>query len=131
MLIFIPQMIKSLGDFSNMTVGLLTMIPYSCGAVTMVVWEHISDRMNERRWNLFIASVLSTVGLVIAGITMGTWWALVGMSIAAMGFYGSKGSFFTMPPKCFLVAPRLRQASPGSTRSPVSEVSSDLGMSAL
>jgi hypothetical protein len=29
-----------------------------------------------------------TIGLVIAGITMGTWWALVGMSIAAMGFYG-------------------------------------------
>jgi len=26
------------------------------------------------------------VGLVIAGMTMGTWWALVGMSIAAMGF---------------------------------------------
>ena len=31
-------------------------------------------------------------------MTMGTWWALVGMSIAAMGFYGSKGPFFAMPP---------------------------------
>src|SRR6516162_9501253 len=30
MLIFIPQMIKSLGDYSNMTVGWLTMIPYTC-----------------------------------------------------------------------------------------------------
>jgi site-specific recombinase XerD len=48
----------------------------------------ISDRMNERRWNLFIACVFSTVGLAIAGVTMGTWWALLGMSIAAMGFYG-------------------------------------------
>src|SRR6202140_2021676 len=28
MLIFIPQMIKSMGNFSNMTVGWLTMIPY-------------------------------------------------------------------------------------------------------
>ena len=98
MLIFIPQMIKSLGDFSNMTVGWLTMIPYTCGAIAMVVWGRISDRMNERRWNLFIGCVFSTVGLVIAGMTMGTWWALVGMSIAAMGFYGSKGPFFAMPP---------------------------------
>jgi MFS transporter, ACS family, tartrate transporter len=98
MLIFIPQMIKSLGSYSNMTVGWLTMIPYLCGAVAMVVWGRISDRMNERRWNLFFGCVLSTVGLVIAGLTMGTWWALVGMSIAAMGFYGSKGPFFAMPP---------------------------------
>src|ERR1700736_892106 len=98
MLIFIPQMIKSLGDYSNMTVGWLTMIPYICGAIAMVVWGRISDRMNERRWNLFIGCVFSTVGLVIAGMTMGTWWALVGMSIAAMGFYGSKGPFFSTPP---------------------------------
>jgi MFS transporter, ACS family, tartrate transporter len=98
MLLFIPQIIKSLGDYSNMTVGWLTMIPYTCGAVAMVVWGRISDRMNERRWNLFIGCVFSFVGLVIAGKTMGTWWALAGMSIAAMGFYGSKGPFFAMPP---------------------------------
>jgi ACS family tartrate transporter-like MFS transporter len=98
MLYFIPQMIKSLGNYSNMTVGWLTMIPYVCGAIAMVVWGRISDRMNERRWNLFVGCVFSTVGLVIAGMTMGTWWALVGMSIAAMGFYGSKGPFFAMPP---------------------------------
>jgi ACS family tartrate transporter-like MFS transporter len=98
MLIFVPQMIKSLGNYSNMTVGWLTMIPYISGAIAMVVWGRISDRMNERRWNLFVACVFSTVGLLIAGLTMGTWWALVGMSIATMGFYGSKGPFFAMPP---------------------------------
>jgi ACS family tartrate transporter-like MFS transporter len=54
--------------------------------------------MNERRWNLLLACVLSTGGLVMAGLTMGTWWAMVGMSLAAMGFYGSKGPFFAMPP---------------------------------
>ena len=98
MLIFIPQIIKSLGNYSNMTIGWLTMIPYICGAIAMVIWGRMSDRMNERRWNLFVACLFSTVGLVIAGMTMGTWWALVGMSIAAMGFYGSKGPFFAMPP---------------------------------
>ena len=106
MLFFIPQIIKSLGNYSNMTVGWLTMIPYICGAIAMVIWGRISDVMNERRWNLFIACVFSTIGLVIAGATMGTWWALVGMSIAAMGFYGSKGPFFAMPPM-FLSGPAL------------------------
>jgi ACS family tartrate transporter-like MFS transporter len=97
MLIFIPQIIKSLGNFSNMTVGWLTMVPYLCGGIAMIVWGRISDRMHERRWNLLAACIVSTAGLVLAGITMGTWWALVGMSIAAVGFYGSKGPFWAMP----------------------------------
>jgi MFS transporter, ACS family, tartrate transporter len=98
MLIFVPQIIKSLGNYSNMTVGWLTMIPYITGAIAMVLWGRLSDRMNERRWNLFVACGVSAVGLAIAGMTMGTWWALVGLSIATMGFYGSKGPFFAMPP---------------------------------
>jgi ACS family tartrate transporter-like MFS transporter len=98
MLFFIPQIIKSLGVTSNMTVGWLTMVPYLFGALSLVTWGRISDRMQERRWNLLAACVLSTVGLLIAGLTMGTWWALVGMSIAAIGFYGSKGPFWSMPP---------------------------------
>jgi len=98
MLFFIPQIIKSLGNSSNMDVGWLTMIPYICGGIAMVGWGLLSDRMNERRSHLLAACTVSTIGLVIAGMTMGTWWALVGMSIAAMGFYGSKGPFWAMPP---------------------------------
>src|SRR6478735_8852087 len=93
MLFFIPQIIKSIGVTSNMTVGWLTMVPYIFGGIGLVVWGFVSDRMNERRWNLLIACIVSTLGLVVAGLTMGTWWALVGMSIAAVGFYGSKGPF--------------------------------------
>jgi len=106
MLIFIPQIINSLGNFDNMTVGWLTMIPYICGAIGMVIWGGVSDRMNERRWNLLIACLVSTVGLVIAGMMLGSWWALAGMSMAAIGFYGSKGPFFAMPPM-FLSGPAL------------------------
>jgi MFS transporter, ACS family, tartrate transporter len=98
MLFFIPQIIKSIGVTSNMTVGWLTMVPYICGGVGLVIWGFVSDRMNERRWNLLVACIVSTAGLVMAGMTMGTWWALVGMSIAAVGFYGSKGPFWAMPP---------------------------------
>ena len=98
MLFFIPQIIKSIGVTSNMTVGWLTMVPYICGGIGLVVWGFVSDRMNERRWNLLVACIVSTAGLVMAGMTMGTWWALVGMSVAAVGFYGSKGPFWAMPP---------------------------------
>jgi MFS transporter, ACS family, tartrate transporter len=97
-LIFIPQIIKSLGVTSNMTVGWLTMIPYVAGTISLVVWGTVSDRMQERRWNLFGTCLVATGGLVLAGATMGSWWALVGMTIAACGFYGSKGPFWSTPP---------------------------------
>jgi ACS family tartrate transporter-like MFS transporter len=97
MLIFIPQIIKSLGVVNNMTVGWLTMIPYVVATVAGVVWGQVSDRMNERRWNLFTCCMLSAIGLVVAGMTMGTWWALVGMTVAACGFYGARGPFWAMP----------------------------------
>jgi len=106
MLIFTPQIIKAIGQTDNMTVGWLTMIPYMAGAVALLTWGHISDKLNERRWSLLIACVFSTGGLILAGLTLGSYWALVGMSIAAMGFYGSKGPFFAMPPM-FLSGPAL------------------------
>jgi ACS family tartrate transporter-like MFS transporter len=96
LLLFIPQIIKSLGA-TNMGAGFGTTLAYVCGAISMVAWGWISDRMGERRWNLFWACTLATVGLVIAGMCMGTWWSLVGMCLAAAGFYGTKGPFWSMP----------------------------------
>ena len=97
-LFFVPQIIKSIGVTDNMTVGWLTMIPYVSGGAGLVLWGLVSDRMNERRWNLLGACVVSTIGLIIAGMTIGSWWAMVGLSIATFGFYGSKGPFWSMPP---------------------------------
>jgi len=96
MLLFVPQIVKQLG-LTNMQVGWVSMIPYLCGAAAMLVWGWYSDRTGERRWNLFAACMIATAGLILAGQTVGTVWALVGMSIAAIGFYGSKGPFWTMP----------------------------------
>ena len=96
LLLFIPQIIKSLGT-TNMGTGYATMLAYVCGAISMVTWGWISDRMGERRWNLFWACTVSSIGLAMAGMMMGTWWALAGMCIATAGFYGTKGPFWSMP----------------------------------
>lgn len=96
LLLFIPQIIKSLGA-TNMGTGYATTLAYVCGAISMLAWGWISDRMGERRWNLFWACTLSSIGLVIAGMMMGTWWALAGMCLATAGFYGTKGPFWSMP----------------------------------
>ena len=96
MLLFLPQIVKQLG-VSNMDVGWLTMIPYGCGAVSMVFFGWLSDRIGDRRWSLFWTCVISAIGLIMAGLDVGTLWALVGMTIAAIGFYGTKGPFWSIP----------------------------------
>jgi len=96
LLLFLPQMVKQLG-LTNMQVGWVSMVPYVFGALSMVVWGYVSDRMGERRWNLFGACIVAAAGLVIAGMTIGTAWAVVGMTVATIGLYGSKGPFWTMP----------------------------------
>jgi ACS family tartrate transporter-like MFS transporter len=97
MLLFMPQIIKQLG-LTNMQVGWATMIPYISGAVSMVSVGWLSDHLGDRRWTLFCTCLLSAAGLVIAGLGVGTWWVIVGVSIAAAGFYGTKGPFWSMPP---------------------------------
>jgi len=96
LLIFLPQIVKQLG-VTNMQVGWVAMIPYVCGSISMVVFGWISDRKGERRWNLFTACSIAAVGLMIAGAAVGTWWSLAGMSIAAIGLYGTKGTFWAVP----------------------------------
>jgi ACS family tartrate transporter-like MFS transporter len=96
MLLFVPLIIKDLG-VSNMQVGWLTMIPYIAGAISMVFCGWLSDHIGDRRWSLFTTCVISAVGLVIAGLTLGTWWSMAGITIAAIGFYGTKGPFWSMP----------------------------------
>jgi ACS family tartrate transporter-like MFS transporter len=103
MLLFVPQIIKELG-VTNMQVGWVTMIPYIAGAVSMMFFGWLSDRIGDRRWTLFWTCVLASAGLVVAGLTVGTWWAIVGITIASAGFYGTKGPFWSSP-TMFLTGP--------------------------
>jgi MFS transporter, ACS family, tartrate transporter len=96
LLLFVPQIIKSLGA-TTMGTGWATSLAYVCGAVSMMASGWVSDRIGDRRWSLFSTCMLATAGLVIAGATMGTWWSLVGMCLATAGFYGTKGPFWAMP----------------------------------
>ena len=96
LLLFVPQIIKSLGA-SNMSVGYVTSIAYVCGALSMMFFGWLSDRIGDRRWSLSFTCLLATVGLVMAGMTMGTWWAVVGICLSTAGFYGTKGPFWALP----------------------------------
>jgi ACS family tartrate transporter-like MFS transporter len=35
---------------------------------------------------------------VVTGLSVGTWWSLLGIAMAAIGIHGQKGPFWAMPP---------------------------------
>ncbi|MBV9554950.1 MAG: MFS transporter [Alphaproteobacteria bacterium] len=96
LVMFLAQIVKELG-LSNLMTGYVSSIPYIIGTVGMIVLGHITDRTRERRWNCFVACLIAVFGLALAGYTLGTWVSLVGLSIATVGFYGMKPSFWPMP----------------------------------
>jgi ACS family tartrate transporter-like MFS transporter len=93
---FLPQIVKGLG-LSNMTTGLVTAIPYTIGTIGLLLWGYSSDRKHERRWHLIIATTVAAVGIVAAGWMSHSYWAVVAMSVATVGIYGSRPSFWPMP----------------------------------
>ncbi len=93
---FMPQIVKGMGLTNQMT-GFVASIPYIIGTIGLVAWGWSSDRNHERHWHLIAASVLAAAGLVVAGWFGSSFWALIGMSAATIGIYGSRASFWPMP----------------------------------
>ena len=96
LVMFLAQIVKELG-LSNLMTGFASAIPYVIGTIGMIVAGFITDRMGERRWNCFALCLVAALGLLLAGLTHGTWLSIAALSIATIGFYGMKPSFWPMP----------------------------------
>ncbi len=93
---FMPQIIKGIG-LTNMMTGLMSSVPYIVGTIGLIAWGWSSDRNKERRWHLIAASTLGALGLAFAAWSGASYWALLGMSAAVVGIYGSRAAFWPMP----------------------------------
>jgi ACS family tartrate transporter-like MFS transporter len=94
--VFVAQMIKQLG-LTNMQTGWVTAIPFVCGTIGILIWGQLSDRMNERRWNLAGACLCMAAGLAAAGALQGNFWSIAGLSLAMVGLYAGNAHLFPIP----------------------------------
>jgi MFS family permease len=95
---WIPQLIKNTGVKDPLYVGLLTAIPYSFGAVAMVVLGRSSDRSGKRRLHFALASLLGATGIVISNLfRQNTLIAMIGLSLATLGILATFPLFWPMP----------------------------------
>ncbi|MFC2249386.1 MFS transporter [Labrys portucalensis] len=94
-----PALINGAGITSDMTIGLLSAIPYLAGCIFMLATGHSSDRFRERRWHLCIPLLMAAGGLGLIGFDPGNpVSAMVGLTIAGMGASTSLPLFWQLPP---------------------------------
>jgi MFS transporter, ACS family, tartrate transporter len=97
---FMPLILKSLG-FTDLTVGYLNSIPTFAGVVGMIVFSQSSDRTGERIWHLVTPLMIGGVGLILAGLSLGTGGSAIltiaAFSLAYFGISGSLPVFWNLP----------------------------------
>lgn len=98
---FLPAIVKQMGSFSQMEVGFITAIPYVFASIAMVLISRRSDRTGERIYHYVIPAGIGALGLVIAGLSLGSMpvLALIGFTLAAVGCISTLPMFWSITPR--------------------------------
>jgi ACS family tartrate transporter-like MFS transporter len=63
----------------------------------MIYWGRHADRHKEYRLHFAAACAVASGGLLVAAATGNSVWAIVGLTIAALGWYGALPTFWPLP----------------------------------
>ncbi|MDQ2843493.1 MAG: MFS transporter [Acidobacteriota bacterium] len=85
----------SLADASRISND--SIIPYLAAAIFTVAVGYSSDRSGERRWHIAGCLVLSAIGFAWVGTTHSLVAALMGFTLAAVGYWSIMGPFWALP----------------------------------
>ncbi len=88
-----PRLIASHG-IGLRSLGWLTAVPYAVGGVGMLLWSRLSDRLEERRWTLFVSWCMAGAGFLLAAFASSTSFLLVALSLAAFGVFATLPVFW-------------------------------------
>jgi MFS transporter, ACS family, tartrate transporter len=82
----------------DLQTGFVTAIPYVVGALSMVLWPLLSDRMQEGKWNTALAFLVTAGGALAAS----TWFPdpvhkILMLCICAIGLFAIAPLFWTLP----------------------------------
>ena len=93
---WLPQLVKGFG-LTDLQTGLVTALPYACGAVAMVAWGAHSDRTGERTWHVALPLLLTGAALLAASQVQGPVLAIALLCAAGVGVFANTPPFWTLP----------------------------------
>lgn len=95
--LWLPQLVKASGSFSNFDVGVITAVPYAVAAAGMLLVGRSSDRSGERYLHLALPAVAGALGFLAAARAGSTPLLVAALSLAAFGVVGWLGPFWALP----------------------------------
>jgi MFS family permease len=94
---WLPLILKSVGKYSNMQIGLLYSIPFICGFIGILTVGPHSDRTGERKMHIIICSLCAFVALGASPFVDSPILAFILISISAGAIWGMQPVFWTLP----------------------------------
>jgi ACS family tartrate transporter-like MFS transporter len=97
--LWLPSIVKAMGNLSTTQVGFIVPIPYICAAAFVFYWSRHSDRTGERVGHTTLSMLLGAAGLVASGFLLQTSpvWAIVAICVCAMGIFSAFSPFWELP----------------------------------
>ncbi|STQ62549.1 Inner membrane transport protein RhmT [Gordonia bronchialis] len=93
---WLPAIVRRIPGTNDITVGLLSSLPWICAVIAMYATSKIGDRTGNRR-PLLIGSLLVAAGATFVAAVVSPWLALVFLCLAAMGFKSSSPLMWSFP----------------------------------
>lgn len=93
---WLPTIVRRIEGTNDITVGLLSSLPWICAIVAMYLTGRASDRLGRSR-PLLVGCLLVAAGGTFAAAVVSPWLALVMLCVAAMGFKSASPLFWTIP----------------------------------
>jgi MFS transporter, ACS family, tartrate transporter len=96
---WVPTIVKGLSGYTNVETGFFTALPYIAAAAGMVLIGRSSDRSGERFLHVAIPTAIGALGFIATGLLHSPIPAMIALTVAAVGDYGTRGPFWAMPGK--------------------------------
>ncbi len=95
--LWVPTIVKGLSGFTNVEVGFISALPYIAAAADMVLIGRSSDRSGERFMHVAIPTPIGAVGFVFTALLKSPIPAMIALTVAAVGDYGTRGPLWALP----------------------------------
>ena len=94
---WLPTMIDDISGGSPLVVGLFSVLPYACAAVTMLLVGRSSDRTGERRWHLILPLLVGAGALIFTPMAQNPVPAIALLCLAAAATLTASPLFWNLP----------------------------------
>ena len=97
--LWLPKMLTEAAGAKDVSISLLTAIPFTAALVAMVLVGRHSDRTGERKGHVAACALTAAVGLLLAVAFRGNIWLLVfSFTLSQMGQRSVMSVFWSIPP---------------------------------